>query len=88
MEGRRGMKGLKEIVGYLVECDYLTFSFIFSILDNCTNLSDMALVIHKRVDNLTGSGLISKGIAACPRVRWKRGMWIEGTEDLWVSEPL
>lgn len=88
MEGRRGMKGLKEIVGYLVECDYLTFSFMFSILDNCTNLSDMALVIHKRVDNPTASGLISKCRAACPRVRWKRGMWIEGTEDLWVSEPL
>ncbi|KAF3942944.1 hypothetical protein CMV_030451 [Castanea mollissima] len=57
-------------------------------IENYFHSRDMALVIHKGVDNSTAGGLISKCRAACPRVRWKRGMWTEGTEDLWVSEPL
>lgn len=82
-----GMKGLKEIVAQLVIHDIdVTLSFIFSILDKCTNLSDMALLIHRDVDPNVASILISRCTTDRARVRWKWGMWKEGAEDTWISD--
>jgi len=87
MEGRIGMKVLKEIVAHMgTVSEDVTLSFIFSILDNCTNLSDMALMTYPQIGFLTASDLVSRCRAAYPRVTWKWKMLKEGTEDVWVSD--
>ncbi|KAG2718258.1 hypothetical protein I3760_03G210900 [Carya illinoinensis] len=88
LEGRIGMNGLKEIVAYLITVYdiELTLRFIFSILDKCTNLSAMVLMIYHQVGFLTTCNLIRRCRAACPGVRWKWGVWKEGTADVWVSD--
>ncbi|KAL2533175.1 F-box/LRR-repeat protein [Abeliophyllum distichum] len=87
LESRLQMNGLKVITAYLTVNDIeMTISTIFSILENCTKLSDMALLIHRDVVSNVTSNLISRCIAHCSRVRWKWGMWKEGTKDAWISD--
>lgn len=86
-EVRTRMKGLKEITAYLEIHDFeTTLSFIFSILDNCFNLSEMKLFIHRDVVFHVTNTLISRCMARCPRVTWRWGMWKEGTKDAWIPD--
>ncbi|XVE54132.1 hypothetical protein DITRI_Ditri03aG0056500 [Diplodiscus trichospermus] len=83
---RNAMKELTEIVAHLVVYDIeVTLSFIYSILDKCTNLSDMALLLHPKEDSRAASSLISGCTAYRPRVKWRWGIWKEGSKDTWVS---
>ncbi|XWS69981.1 hypothetical protein CRYUN_Cryun03dG0010100 [Craigia yunnanensis] len=82
LEDRNTMKELTEIVAHLVVYDIeVTLSFIYSILDNCTNLSDMALLLHPKEDSRAASSLISRCTTYRPRVKWRWGMWKEGSKD-------
>lgn len=81
------MKGLKEITAYLTVNDIgVTLSTIFLLLDSCSGLSNMAILIHRDVVSNVTSSLISTCTAHCTRVRWKWGMWKEGTMDTWISD--
>ncbi|KAL5573050.1 hypothetical protein UlMin_022647 [Ulmus minor] len=87
LEGGIGMKSVKEITTYLMLYEMVTtLAFLFCVLDRCTNLSDVSLLIHREVDSSTASKFISKCRANWPGVRWRWGMWEEGTEDIWVSD--
>ncbi|KAI3447087.1 hypothetical protein Pfo_003752 [Paulownia fortunei] len=87
LESRAQMKGLKEITAYLTVNDIeVTLSTIFSLLDNCSGLSNMAVFVHRDVVSNVTSSLISRCMAHCVRVRWKWGMWKEGTKDAWISD--
>ncbi|KAK2645474.1 hypothetical protein Ddye_020669 [Dipteronia dyeriana] len=86
LESWSGMKKVKEFIAHLVVDDIdVTLPFIFSILNKCSNLSDMALLIHHEVDSSIASNLISRCTADHPRIRWRWGVWKEGAEDIWVS---
>ncbi|KAL1554987.1 F-box/LRR-repeat protein-like protein [Salvia divinorum] len=77
------MKGLKEITAYLTVNDIgVALSTIFLLLDSCSGLSNMAIFIHRDVVSNVTSSLISTCTAHCTRVKWKWGMWKEGTTDL------
>lgn len=87
LESKVQMKGLKEITAYLTVNDIeVTLSTIFSLLDNCSGLCSMAMFIHRDVVSNVTSKLISRCMAHCARVRWKWGMWKEGTKDAWISD--
>ncbi|XP_065862151.1 F-box/LRR-repeat protein At4g29420 [Euphorbia lathyris] len=87
LRSHTGMKGVKEIVAQLVIHDAGdTSSFIFAMLDKCTNLSDVGLLIHREVDPNIVSNLISRCTAEHPKVRWRWGMWKEGSKDAWISD--
>ncbi|KAK6941416.1 hypothetical protein RJ641_026793 [Dillenia turbinata] len=81
------MRTVKEIVAHLVLCDSeVTVAFISFLLEKCTNLSDMALLINRGVDSKVASNFISRCTALSSRVRWRWGMWKEGTKDCWISD--
>ncbi|XP_022754919.1 F-box/LRR-repeat protein At4g29420-like [Durio zibethinus] len=81
LEDRNAMKELKEIVAHLVVYDIeVTLSFIYSILDKCPNLSDMAL-LHPKEDSGAANSLISRCTTYRPRVKWRWGTWKEGSKD-------
>ncbi|EEF32202.1 F-box/LRR-repeat protein At4g29420 [Ricinus communis] len=81
------MKELKEVIVQLVIQDIdVTLSFIFTILDKCTNLSDVGLLIHCEVDPNVASSLLSRCKADHPRIRWRWGMWKEGSKGTWISD--
>ncbi|TXG61513.1 hypothetical protein EZV62_012876 [Acer yangbiense] len=87
LESWSGMKEVKEFIAHLVVDDIdVTLPFIFCILNKCSNLSDMALLIHREVDSSIASNLISRCTADHPRIRWRWGMWKEGADDTWVSD--
>lgn len=87
LRARSIMKGLKEIIAFLVLNDIdLTLSFISYVLGECSNLSAMAFLIHRDVDSGVASSLISSCVAHCSRVRWRWGTWKEGTKDCWISD--
>lgn len=87
LESRVRMEGLKEITAYLTINDIeISLSTIFSLLDSCSGLSNMAILIHHDVVSNVTSNLISRCMAHSTRVRWKWGMWKEGTKDTWISE--
>lgn len=87
LRARSIMKGLKQIIAYLVLSDTdITLSFISYVLEKCSNLSDMALFIHRDVDFSVASSLISSCVTQCSRVRWRWGTWKEGTKDSWISD--
>ncbi|PIN21735.1 hypothetical protein CDL12_05573 [Handroanthus impetiginosus] len=89
LEPRAQMKGLKEIIAYLTVNDIeVTLSAIFSLLDNCSGLSNMAMFVHRDVVSNVTSSLISRCMARSTRVRWKWGMWKEGTNDAWISDAI
>lgn len=86
-QSHAGMQGLKEIVAQLVIHDIdITILFIFTVLDKCTNLSDVALLIHCEVDPKVASNFISRCTADRPRVRWRWGIWNTGSIDTWTSD--
>lgn len=81
------MKTLKEFVAHLVvQHIESTLAFIFSVVDNCTKLSDVSLLIHCDVHPYVAGNLMSKCRSYCPRVRWRLGIWKEGMRDTWVSD--
>lgn len=87
LRARSIMKGLKQIIAYLVLGDTdITLSFISYVLGKCSNLSDMALFIHRDLDSSVASSLISSCVTQCSRVRWRWGTWKEGTKDCWMSD--
>lgn len=84
LEGRVGMKGLKEIKAHLVVYDIeATLSCIFSLLDLCTNLVKVTLLIHRHVDSNTSSKLKLRCTGDYPKIRWKWGFWKEESRDIW-----
>lgn len=89
LEGKVGLNGLKEITAQLVidEIDN-SLSFISSILDRCSNLSNMAVLIHEELGSRIASKFISTCRAHWPRVRWRWGIWKEGNKDSWVSDSI
>ncbi|KAE8658186.1 F-box/LRR-repeat protein [Hibiscus syriacus] len=85
LEDRNALKELAEIVANLVVRDIeVTLPFIFSILDKCTNLSDMAILFHPKGDFRVASSLIPRCTAYRPRVKWRWGI-CEEFKDTWVS---
>nr|GMC58882.1 F-box/LRR-repeat protein At4g29420 [Ipomoea batatas] len=89
LEVRTNMWGLKDITAYLVLNNIdSTLSFIKTVLESCPNLSDIALLIHRDVVSSVSCNLISKCAAYCPGIRWRWGMWKEGTKDAWISHSL
>ncbi|KAL4295310.1 hypothetical protein GQ457_12G022560 [Hibiscus cannabinus] len=85
LEDRTALKELTEIVANLVVHDIeATLSFIFSILDKCTNLSDMAILFHPDGDFRVAGTLIPRFTAYRPRVKWRWSI-CEGSKDTWVS---
>ncbi|KAL8102512.1 hypothetical protein AgCh_027131 [Apium graveolens] len=89
LRARSIMKGLKQIIAYLVLGDTdITLSCISYVLGKCSNLSDMALLIHRDVDSSVASSLISSCVTQCSRVRWRWGTWKEGTKDCWISDSI
>lgn len=87
LESRVHMNGLKEITAYLTVNDIeVTLSTIFSLLDRCSSLSKMEILIHRDVVSNVTSNLISRCLAHFTRVKWKWGMWKEGTKDTWISD--
>lgn len=82
-----GMKTLKEFVAHLVIREIeSTLAFIFSVLEECTKLSDVSLLIHRNVDSDVAGNLISRCRSHFPKVRWRWGIWKEGMKDVWVSD--
>ncbi|KAJ4952684.1 hypothetical protein NE237_029516 [Protea cynaroides] len=80
------MKDLKKLVAHLVLLDSgVTYSFISSLLDQCTNLSEMALLVHRDVTVYVASQLKSRCMKDFPGIKWRWGMWKEETEDIWIS---
>lgn len=78
------MKGLKEIKAHLVVYDIeATLSCIFSLLDLCTNLVKVTLLIHRHVDSNTSSKLKLRCTGDYPKIRWKWGFWKEESRDIW-----
>ena len=45
---------------YLMLYEMDTIAFLFFVLDRCTNLSDVSLLIHRKVDSSTASKFVSK----------------------------
>ncbi|KAK4283927.1 hypothetical protein QN277_000828 [Acacia crassicarpa] len=81
------MNTLKELVAHiLVQEVESTLAFIFSVLDNCTKLSNVSLLIHHDVDPLVASYLMSRCRSYCSQVRWRLGIWKEGIKDTCVSD--
>lgn len=87
-EERTKINGLKELKARLVvnHTEGFTYSFIFHVLERCINLSTVALLVHHELDYAIASSFMSRCVAACPRVRWKWGVWKEGEKDSWVSD--
>ncbi|CAI8619699.1 unnamed protein product [Vicia faba] len=85
-ENATGMKTLKELIAHIVvlEIDF-TLAFIFSLLEKCTQLGDISLLIHSDVDLCVAGNLISTCRSKFPGVRWRWGIWKEGIKDTWVS---
>ncbi|CAA7027513.1 unnamed protein product [Microthlaspi erraticum] len=85
----KGTDSLKQITARVQTLDrtsvHQTVSFIRCILDTCRGLTDMRLMIHKDSDPSVRSNLISACTVSNPRLRWKWGMWAEGSEDIWLS---
>ncbi|KAJ7969494.1 F-box/LRR-repeat protein family [Quillaja saponaria] len=87
LNDRTGMKALKEFVAHLVIYEFeFTLLFIFSILDKCPKLLDMSLLIPHEVDSYVASNLMSRCRDEFSRVRWRWGIWKEGTEDTWIFD--
>ncbi|PNX73058.1 hypothetical protein L195_g028956 [Trifolium pratense] len=80
-------KTLKELVAYIVVLEIeFTLAFIFSVLDKCTQLGGVSLLIHSDVDPCVAGNLISACRTKFPGVRWRWGIWKEGIKDTWVSD--
>lgn len=87
LESKVEMNGLKDITAHLVIDEIeATLAFMSFILDRCSNLSHMAVLLHGEVGPRIASKFISKCRADWPRVRWRWGFWKEGTNDSWVSD--
>ncbi|KAI9128945.1 hypothetical protein K1719_000428 [Acacia pycnantha] len=81
------MNTLKELVSHIMVQEIeSTLAFIFSVLDNCTKLSNVSLLIHHDVDPLVASNLMSRCRSYCSRVRWRLGIWKEGIKDTCASD--
>ncbi|KZV42734.1 F-box/LRR-repeat protein [Dorcoceras hygrometricum] len=87
LESKTQMKDVKEITAYVTVNDIeVTVFTIFSILDHCSNISYIAIFIHRDVVSNVTSSLISRCMAYSSKVRWKWGMWKEGTKDAWICD--
>ncbi|KAM7515592.1 hypothetical protein LguiA_005175 [Lonicera macranthoides] len=86
LEFNNKMKGLKEIIAYLVINDIeTTLSLIFHVLERLPSLSNAGFLVHRDVDSSVTSSLISRCVARCSSVRWRWGMWKERMKDGWIS---
>nr|XP_043628852.1 F-box/LRR-repeat protein At4g29420 [Erigeron canadensis] len=84
-----GMKGFKTFCAYLLLVDpSLTFSSVACVLDQCTGLSEVSLLIHRDVVGNVSRSFISRCMARWPEVKWRWGMWREGIEDSWISDAM
>ncbi|GKV11883.1 hypothetical protein SLEP1_g23102 [Rubroshorea leprosula] len=84
LKGASEMESLEKIIGRLVVNNLdVTISFIHSLLDKCTKVSDMTLLLQE--DSWAASSLISRCAIDHPRIRWRWGTWKEGSKDTWIS---
>ncbi|XP_030448702.2 F-box/LRR-repeat protein At4g29420 [Syzygium oleosum] len=81
-EGSVEMKSLKGIVACMVVSRIdVAQSFIASILDKCTNLSEFTILVHQQhADSNLLSNLTNRCTAGWPRLKWKFGVFKEATE--------
>ncbi|XP_048133936.1 F-box/LRR-repeat protein At4g29420 isoform X1 [Rhodamnia argentea] len=81
-EGSVETKSLKGIVACIVVSHMdVAQSFIASILDKCTNLSDFTILVHhQHADSNLLSNLTKRCTADWPRLKWKFGVFKEATE--------
>lgn len=87
LENGVGMKTLRELVAHIVVLDIeFSLAFIFSVLDKCTQLRDISLLIHGDVDPRVAGNLISTCRSKFSGVRWRWGIWKEGIMNTWVSD--
>jgi hypothetical protein len=89
LENKIGTKTLKELVAHIVVLEIeFTLAFVFSVLDKCTQLGDVSLLIHSDVDPRVAGNIISACRTKFPGVRWRWGIWKEGIKETWVSDGL
>ncbi|XP_052200044.1 F-box/LRR-repeat protein At4g29420 [Diospyros lotus] len=82
-----GTKELKELIArFYVDDINITLLFIFYLLEKCTSLRDMTLLIHHEVETSIASSIMSRSMAHCARVRWRWGLWMKGKKDAWISD--
>ncbi|CAI9293248.1 unnamed protein product [Lactuca saligna] len=82
-----GMEGLKTFCGYLMIVDLsLTLSWVACVLDQCYNLVDVSLLIHRNVSSNVSKDFMRTCMLRWPKVNWKWGTWEEGKEDCWISD--
>ncbi|CAN1340747.1 F-box/LRR-repeat protein At4g29420 [Linum perenne] len=82
------LRGLKEITVQLVRHNIDTsLWFLSCIMECCTSLSDIGLLMDCEIDHEAAYKLVSKWSSNNrPSVKLKWGTWKEGTEDIWVSD--
>ncbi|KAI3709608.1 hypothetical protein L2E82_39374 [Cichorium intybus] len=67
-----GRNGLKTFRGYLLLVDpSLTFTLVAWLLDQCFNLVDVSLLIHRNVAPHVSRGFIVRCMARWPNVNWR-----------------
>ncbi|OVA11753.1 hypothetical protein BVC80_41g46 [Macleaya cordata] len=87
LEARNGWKTLKQLVAHLVVYELeTTRSFISSISEQCTSLSDMTMLVHRDIACNVRNHLIISCMGDCPRIRWRWGMWKEEEKDTWICD--
>ncbi|KAK9073726.1 hypothetical protein SSX86_006320 [Deinandra increscens subsp. villosa] len=82
-----GRNGFKKLCAYLLLVDpSLTFSSVACVLDQCSGLSEVSLLIHHDVVCNVSKSFISKCTARWPKLKWRWGVWNEGMADSWISD--
>lgn len=82
-----GAKNLKEITAYICLDTYeATSSFICHLVNMCSDLRNVSLLIHREVDPSVRRDFIERYLISCcgTKVTWRWGFWSEGAEDSWV----
>ncbi|KAK9072025.1 hypothetical protein SSX86_008457 [Deinandra increscens subsp. villosa] len=78
-----GTTGLKTICAYLKFGDpSLTFSSIACVLDQCVDLLEVKLLIHKGVTGTVFESFMSKCMLCWPGLKWRWGIWSMWSEDI------
>nr|KAJ0195737.1 hypothetical protein LSAT_V11C700358150 [Lactuca sativa] len=82
-----GMEGLKTFCGYLMIVDLSsTLYSVAYVLDQCYNLVDVSLLIHRNVSSNVSKDFMRTCMLRWPKLNWRWGTWEEGKEDSWISD--
>ncbi|KAI3709606.1 hypothetical protein L2E82_39372 [Cichorium intybus] len=79
-----GRKGLKTFRGYFRQLS--NFSLMACMLDRCINLVDVSLLFHRDVAARLSRDFLGSYMVKWPKVKWRFGIWEEGTEDSWITD--